>query len=137
MAQKKALPKKVPAKKAPAKKVAPVKTVAKAPPPKVAPKAAAKKVAPAPAPAKAAKAPVAASGKEGPRSASNGGHIPKERYAKDPKSVLIRVKERINALDTQVANAVARAETNGQGGKELAKLQAAFPHLDSLKKALG
>lgn len=135
MAQKKALPKKVPAKKAPAKKVAPVKTAAKAPPPKVAPKAAAKKVAPAPA--KAAKAPVVASGKEGPRSASNGGHIPKERYAKDPKSVLIRVKERINALDTQVANAVARAETNGQGGKELAKLQAAFPHLDSLKKALG
>jgi len=127
MAQKKALPKKVPAKKVPAKK---------APAKKVAPKVVAKKVAP-PAPVKAAKVPAAASNKEGPRSASNGGHIPKERYAKDPKSVLIRVKERINALDTQVANAVARAETNGHGGKELAKLQAAFPHLDSLKKALG
>ena len=131
MAQKKALPKKVPGKKAPAKKVVPVKTAAKA-----APKAVAKKVAPAPAAVKVVKAPAAASNKEGPRSASNGGHIPKERYAKDPKSVIIRVRERINALDTQVANAVARAETNGQGGKELAKLQAAFPHLDGLKKAL-
>lgn len=131
MAQKKASPKKVPTKKAPAKKVA-----AKAAPVKAAPVKAAPKSKSTPAPAVKAKPPVAAPSKEGPRSATNGGHIPKERYAKDPKSVLVRVRERTTALETQVANAVVRAETNGNESKELAKLRNAFTHLDGLKKAL-
>ena len=43
---------------------------------------------------------------EAVRSAANGGHIPKERYAKDPKSVATRLKDKANKLLQQAANAV-------------------------------
>lgn len=89
------------------------------------------------APAKAAK-PAKTSNGNGAhaRSATNGGHVPKERYAKDPKSVASRLKEKTDSLLTQAANAVVRAEKNGITHAAVGKLQASMAHLEAAKKAL-
>lgn len=70
------------------------------------------------------------------RSATNGGHVPKERYAKDPKSVATRLKEKADSLLAQAANAVVRAEKNGISHAAVGKLQASMGHFEAAKKAL-
>lgn len=97
---------------------------------KAAPKVAPKAVKAAP------KAPKAAKPTGSPRSATNGGTVPKDRYAKDPKAVANRLKEKTISLLTQAANAVVRAEKNGNVTPAVGKLQAAMEHLEAAKKAL-
>lgn len=105
----------------------------------------AKKASPAPAkkapktPSKVPPAPAkkaAAKSNGHARSATNGGHVPKERYAKDPKSVVTRLKEKADKALTQAANAVVRAEKAGITSPAVAKLQASMNHFEAAKKAL-
>lgn len=89
-------------------------------------------------PTKTPKAPVKSNGNGAAhaRSATNGGHVPKERYAKDPKSVANRLKEKADSLLSQAANAVVRAEKNGINHAAVGKLQASMGHFEAAKKAL-
>lgn len=105
------------AKKAPAKKVtkkAPVKKAAKATP----------------------KPAGSSTGSGSARSASRGGSVPEERYAKDPKSVVMRLREKADKALTQAANAIVRAEKAGVANTYVLKLQASMEHLEATKKAL-
>jgi hypothetical protein len=86
------------------------------------------------APAK--KAPKASSGEGAARSAARGGSVPEERYAKDPKSVAKRLKEKADKAITQAANAVTRAEAAGVDSPFVKKLQASMDHFEAAKKAL-
>lgn len=95
-----------------------------------------KKAAKKAAPAKTKKAPQGSSGDGAPRSAARGGEVPVERYAKDPKSVAKRLKEKADKAHTQAANAVVRAEAAGVTSPFIEKLQAAMGHFEAAKKAL-
>lgn len=90
------------------------------------------------APAKKKTAPKQGSstGNGTPRSASRGGTVAVERYAKDPKSVAKRLKEKASKAATQAANAVIRAETAGIENDHVKKLQKAIGHFDAAKTAL-
>lgn len=92
------------------------------------------------APKKLGRPPKAAAPKavksEAVRSAANGGHIPKERYAKDPKSVATRLKDKANKALAQAGNAVVRAETAGNDSPAVEKLRTAMGHFEAAKKAL-
>lgn len=70
------------------------------------------------------------------RSAARGGTVAVERYAKDPKSVAKRLKEKADAALTQAANAVLRAENAEIDSPFIAKLKAAMSGFESAKKAL-
>ncbi len=100
----------------------------------------AKKKTPAKKAAKAAKPvttkPKPAKSGVAARSVSNGGKVPFERYAKDPKSVAARIKEKVIGLIGQAANATVRAEKNNVTHAAVGKLQAAMEHLEAAKKAL-
>ena len=72
----------------------------------------------------------------GVRAASRGGHIPAERYSRDPASVTARVREKIERLLSLTSNCVVRAERNGAPEKQVAKLRAAIGHLESVGSAL-
>jgi hypothetical protein len=102
------------AKKAPAKK-----TVSKAAPKKV-----------------VAKPQGSSTGNGEARSAARGGSVPQERYAKDPKSVALRLKEKADRAFTQAANAIARAEAAGVDNGYVKKLAASMDHFEAAKKAL-
>ncbi len=93
----------------------------------------AKKTAP-----KAAKAPKPAKtpSADGSRSALKGGHVPAERYAKDPKSVVARLKEKAQEAGAQTANAIVRAERNGIENSWTAKLGVAADLFEKAVKAL-
>lgn len=71
-----------------------------------------------------------------PRSALQGGEVPAERYAKDAKSVVGRVKEKAEASMVQVANAIVRSEKAGIENTAVKKLRTAFDHFEAAKKAL-
>lgn len=99
----------------------------------------AKKTAPKPAKApKAVKAPkpTKAPSADGSRSALKGGHVPAERYAKDPKSVVARLKEKAQEAGTQAANAMVRAEKNNTANTWTAKLGVAVELFEKAVKAL-
>lgn len=97
---------------------------------KAAKKAPAKKAAP-----KAAK-PAKSSGDGSARSAARGGSIPEERYAKDPKSVAMRLKEKADKAIVQASNAVVRAEAAGADTAYVKKLQNSIGHFEAAKKSL-
>ena len=71
-----------------------------------------------------------------PRSAKQGGDVPAERYAKDPKSVAKRLKEKSVALQEQAANALVRAEGAGIDDASTKKLRSAISHFEAAEKAL-
>lgn len=102
-------------------------------PVKKAPKKAAKK---APAKKAAPKPTGSSTGNGSPRSASRGGSVPQERYAKDPKSVAMRLKEKADKAFTQAANAVVRAEGSGTENGYVEKLRDSMAHFEAAKKAL-
>ncbi len=70
------------------------------------------------------------------RSAKAGGHVPVERYAKDPKSVLKRLHEKAESAGTQAANALVRAEAAGDKSPHVAKLKKAIGAFESAMKVL-
>lgn len=96
---------------------------------KAAKKAPAKKVSKSPKPA-------VSSGEGAARSALRGGTVPEERYAKDPKSVATRLKEKADKALTQAANAITRAEASGVDNPWVKKLQASMGHFEAAKKSL-
>lgn len=71
-----------------------------------------------------------------PRSAKQGGHVAAERYAKDPKSVVARLKEKAESAGTQAANALLRAEAAEVKGPAVEKLKKAVDGFDKVMKAL-
>lgn len=72
-----------------------------------------------------------------PRSAKQGGEVPAERYAKDPKAVVKRLKEKAEAAATQAANAIVRAEAAGdEKNPNVAKLKKGMGLFESAMKAL-
>ncbi len=71
-----------------------------------------------------------------PRSAARGGSVAVERYAKDPKSVARRLKEKADKALTQAANAVVRAENAGVDNDHVKKLRASMEHFEAAKKSL-
>lgn len=85
---------------------------------------------------KVAKPQGSSTGNGSPRSAARGGSVPEERYAKDPKSVALRLKEKAERASTQAANAVVRAEAAGIDNGYVKKLQASLEHFDAARKAL-
>lgn len=88
------------------------------------------------APAKKTTKPAVSSGEGAARSASRGGTVPEERYAKDPKSVATRLKEKAEKALTQAANAITRAEAAGVDSPFVKKLQASMGHFEAAKKSL-
>lgn len=70
------------------------------------------------------------------RSAKQGGSVPAERYAKDPKSVVARLKEKAVAGGTQAANAYVRADAAGDKSPHTAKLKKAITGFENLAKML-
>lgn len=71
-----------------------------------------------------------------PRSAKQGGHVPAARYAKDPKSVVARLKEKAQSAGEQAANAIVRAEKAGVKDSHTKKLADGLKHFESAMKAL-
>lgn len=71
------------------------------------------------------------------RSANQGGHVAAERYAKDPKSVVTRLKEKAQAAATQAANAIVRAEAAEVKGPHVEKLKKALDGFEKVMKTLG
>jgi hypothetical protein len=72
----------------------------------------------------------------GVRSAAKGGHIPAARYARDPKSVAARLREKIEHLLTLTSNCVVRAERNGATDTNVNRLRVAIERLESVNSAL-
>jgi len=68
------------------------------------------------------------------RSAARGGTVAVERYAKDPKSVVTRLKEKVASIETQAANAVLRAENAGLDNPHVVRLRKVLEGAAALKK---
>lgn len=68
------------------------------------------------------------------RSAARGGTVAVERYAKDPKSVVTRLKEKVSSIETQATNAILRADNAGIDNPHVAKLRKLLDAIATTKK---
>jgi hypothetical protein len=68
------------------------------------------------------------------RSAARGGTVAVERYAKDPKSVVMRLKEKVISIEKQAANAILRADNQGLDNPHVTKLRKLLDAISTTKK---